>query len=57
MTEPVTLNTLALYAVGSAAVYVSLQKVRARIELSLGKHRSLAGHSRMAKRVAPWLPG
>ena len=56
MTEPVTLNTLALYAVGSAAVYVSLQKVRARIELSLGKHRSLAGHPRTARRIASFLP-
>jgi glutamate-1-semialdehyde 2,1-aminomutase len=28
-----------------------------RIQLSRAKHRSLAGHSRMAKRLARWLPG
>ena len=28
-----------------------------RFQLSRAKHRSLAGHSRMAKRLARWLPG
>jgi glutamate-1-semialdehyde 2,1-aminomutase len=28
-----------------------------RLQLSRAKHRSLAGHSRMAKRLARWLPG
>ena len=28
-----------------------------RIQLSRAKHRSLTGHSRMAKRLARWLPG
>lgn len=28
-----------------------------RLTLSRAKHRSLTGHSRMAKRVAGWLPG
>jgi glutamate-1-semialdehyde 2,1-aminomutase len=28
-----------------------------RVQLSLAKHRSLAGHSKMALRVARWLPG
>ncbi|MCP6652324.1 hypothetical protein NL518_29950, partial [Klebsiella pneumoniae] len=28
-----------------------------RLELSRAKHRSLAGHSRMAKRLARWVPG
>ena len=56
MTDAVALNTLALYAVGSAAAFVSLQKVRARIELSLAKHRSLAGHPRSARRIAGWMP-
>jgi glutamate-1-semialdehyde 2,1-aminomutase len=32
-------------------------RMRRRIELSRAKHRSLAGHSRMAKRVAALLPG
>ena len=31
--------------------------VRRRIQLSRAKHRSLAGHSKMAKRLARWLPG
>lgn len=30
--------------------------IKRRIELSRAKHRSLAGHSRMAKRLARWLP-
>ncbi|PUE08358.1 aminotransferase class III-fold pyridoxal phosphate-dependent enzyme [Limnohabitans sp. T6-20] len=37
-----------------AALAPSLQR---RIQLSRAKHRSLAGHSRMAKRLARWLPG
>ena len=31
--------------------------IKRRIELSRAKHRSLAGHSRMAKRLARWMPG
>jgi glutamate-1-semialdehyde 2,1-aminomutase len=31
--------------------------IHRRIQLSRAKHRSLAGHSRMAKRLAKWLPG
>lgn len=31
--------------------------IHRRIQLSRAKHRSLAGHSRMAKRLARWLPG
>lgn len=38
-----------------AAVFLHL--ARRRLQLSLAKHRSLAGHSRMAKRVARLLPG
>ena len=30
---------------------------RRRIQLSLAKHPSLAGHSRWAKRIAGWIPG
>jgi glutamate-1-semialdehyde 2,1-aminomutase len=50
------LNTLALYTVGSAALFMALTKARARVELSLAKHRSLAGHPRTARRVAALLP-
>lgn len=34
-----------------------LPSLHRRIQLSRAKHRSLAGHSRMAKRLARWLPG
>jgi glutamate-1-semialdehyde 2,1-aminomutase len=47
---------LALYAIGAAAFAASLLPMKARIELSLAKHRSLAGHSRMARRVAALVP-
>jgi glutamate-1-semialdehyde 2,1-aminomutase len=50
------LNTLALYTVGSAALFMALTKAKARLELSLAKHRSLAGHPRTARRVAALLP-
>lgn len=56
MNESIGLNTLALYAVGSAALFLALTKARARAELSLAKHRSLAGHPRMARRIAAMLP-
>ena len=52
MTEPLLLAALAL--AGLAAAY---PRVRQRLELSLAKHPSLTGHSRMAKRVAALVPG
>ena len=52
MTEPLFLTALAL--AGLAAAY---PRVRQRLELSLAKHPSLTGHSRMAKRVAALVPG
>jgi glutamate-1-semialdehyde 2,1-aminomutase len=33
-----------------------LRKLWVRLQLSRAKHRSLAGHSRMARRVATWVP-
>ena len=56
MNESIGLNTLALYTVGSAALFMAVQKAKARVELSLAKHRSLAGHPRTARRVAALLP-
>ncbi len=50
------MNNLALYAVGSAALFVAVKKAKSRVELSFAKHRSLAGHPRMARRVAALLP-
>ena len=46
MDETLTLSALAL------GVLALLPAAKRRIELSRAKHRSLAGHSRMAKRLA-----
>src|SRR5882672_4557948 len=47
---------LAFYALGGAAVTVSLLKLKTRLALSKAKHRSLTGHSRMARRIASLVP-
>jgi glutamate-1-semialdehyde 2,1-aminomutase len=44
-----------LAAAAVAAALLPLAK--RRLELSLAKHPSLAGHARMARRVAAWVPG
>jgi glutamate-1-semialdehyde 2,1-aminomutase len=44
-------------AAGAVAVAAAWPVAQRRLELSLGKHPSLTGHSRWAKRVAGWLPG
>jgi glutamate-1-semialdehyde 2,1-aminomutase len=48
------LEPLALAPYGAAAIAAGFlaHKARARLELSLGKHASLAGHPRMARRLA-----
>jgi glutamate-1-semialdehyde 2,1-aminomutase len=46
----------ALYALGAAALAVAGTKLKARLELSQAKHRSLAGHARMSRRVASLIP-
>ena len=48
---PFALATL----IASASVTV-LPKIAARIQLSRGKHRSLAGHSKMSRQIAKWIP-
>ena len=45
----------ALVMAGLLALLVG-QKLRARLALSRAKHRSLAGHSRLSRRVAALLP-
>jgi glutamate-1-semialdehyde 2,1-aminomutase len=50
-------DTLALSALALAAAAALLPAARQRLELSLAKHPSLTGHSRMAKRVARLVPG
>ena len=49
-------TTIALYALGAAAVTVALAKLKTRLELSKAKHRSLTGHARMARRIASLIP-
>ena len=54
MDETLTLSTLALAVM---TLLLAAPRARQRLELSRAKHRSLAGHSRMAKRVAALIPG
>ncbi len=44
-------------ALALAALPWALPRAAQRLALSRAKHRSLTGHSRMAKRVASWVPG
>ena len=54
--EAINLNSLALYGAGAVALIFGLRKIKNRAELSLAKHRSLAGHPRNARRFAALLP-
>ena len=56
MNETIGLNAWLLYGVSTAAFLLALKRIKARGELSLAKHRSLAGHPRMARRLAALLP-
>ena len=49
-------ETMMLYGLGALAVAALLPKIKSRLELSLAKHPSLTGHSRMARRVAALVP-
>jgi glutamate-1-semialdehyde 2,1-aminomutase len=49
-------TTLALYALGAGALAIALAKLKSRLELSKAKHPSLAGHSRLARRLATLVP-
>src|SRR5215470_2212880 len=49
-------TTLALYGLGAAAAATSVVKLKARLELSRAKHPSLAGHARIARRLAAFVP-
>jgi glutamate-1-semialdehyde 2,1-aminomutase len=48
-------TTLAFYGLGTAAVAASLVSLRGRLLLSGGKHPSLAGHARIARRLASFI--
>lgn len=56
MNETIGMNALAMYGLGSGALLFGLSQVKSRVELSLAKHRSLAGHPRNARRIAAMLP-
>ena len=55
MDDTFALSALTLGSLGALAW--TLPKARRRLALSRAKHRSLAGHSRWAKRIAGWIPG
>lgn len=48
--------SIALAAAGAGALATALHALKLRLELSRAKHRSLAGHSRMSRRVAGLIP-
>ena len=50
-------STFAFSALMLAALAVMVPRAKRRLELSRAKHASLTGHSKMAKRVAGFLPG
>ncbi len=49
--------SIPMTAVALAALALTLPRAVQRLALSRAKHPSLTGHSRMAKRVAGWVPG
>jgi len=50
------IHPIVYYAAGACALAVLYPALRARLQLSRAKHRSLAGHSRMARRFASVVP-
>ncbi len=56
MNETINLDSLALYGTGALALLIGMSRIKNRAELSLAKHRSLAGHPRNARRFAAMLP-
>ena len=48
-------TTLAFYGLGATAFAASLAKLQGRLRLSNGKHPSLAGHARLARRLASFV--
>ncbi|HEY1543572.1 MAG TPA: aminotransferase class III-fold pyridoxal phosphate-dependent enzyme [Xanthobacteraceae bacterium] len=49
-------TALAFYGLGATAVAASAYKLQRRLRLSKAKHPSLAGHARMARRIASLVP-
>jgi glutamate-1-semialdehyde 2,1-aminomutase len=53
--EETTITTIGYLLTGLVLAFL-LRKVFVRLQLSLAKHRSLAGHARMSRRFASWVP-
>ena len=51
-----TLPILSLSVAAAASAAAAFPKLKARLALSRAKHHSLAGHSKMSRRVAKLLP-
>jgi glutamate-1-semialdehyde 2,1-aminomutase len=49
-------TALGFYGLGAAALTASVETLRRRLVLSKAKHRSMAGHSRLARRLASLVP-
>src|ERR1700675_3824121 len=49
-------TTIILYVLAGFVLVIGLRKLRLRLQLSRAKHRSLTGHSRMARRFASLVP-
>jgi glutamate-1-semialdehyde 2,1-aminomutase len=50
------ITTIILYVLAGFVLAIGLRKLRSRLQLSRAKHRSLTGHSRMARRFASLVP-
>ncbi|MGP0086916.1 MAG: glutamate-1-semialdehyde 2,1-aminomutase, partial [Steroidobacteraceae bacterium] len=50
------LKTTILYVIAAIAGAILLRRLQLRLQLSAAKHRSLTGHSRMARRFAALVP-
>ncbi len=49
-------ETQMMLVISAVTAALALPKVKERLELSKAKHPSLAGHARMARRIASWIP-
>src|ERR1700744_5814780 len=50
------MNTILGYIAAGLILAYLVRKLYIRLQLSFAKHRSLSGHSRMARRFASWVP-
>jgi glutamate-1-semialdehyde 2,1-aminomutase len=54
--EETVITTIIVYVFAGFALVILLRKLQLRLQLSLAKHRSLTGHSRMARRFSSLVP-